>query len=69
VGAIQNRIDNILARKAAGKRYGKTNLAKLQAALADVGGDGGGFDQASYDAGKSSAAAQEQSNRDAARGR
>jgi len=69
VGAIQNRIDNILARKAAGKRYGKTNLAKLQAALADVGGDDGGFDQASYDAGKSSAAAQEQSNRDAARGR
>jgi len=34
------------------------------------GGDGsGGFDKASHDAGKESAAAQEQSNRDAARGR
>ena len=37
-GAIQNRIDNILARKEAGKRYGKTNLARLQQALADIGG-------------------------------
>ena len=33
------------------------------------GGGGGGFNQASYDAGKASAAAQEQSNRDYARGR
>jgi hypothetical protein len=39
VGAIQNRIDAILERKAAGKRYGKTNLARLQQALTDLGGD------------------------------
>ena len=46
VGAIQNRIDAILERKAAGKRYGKTNLARLQQALTDLGGDdsGGGGD-------------------------
>ena len=43
---------------------------RLTARLSTVGRDsGGGFDQASYDAGKASAAAQEQSNRDAARGR
>ena len=45
-GAIQNRIDNILARKAAKKSYGKTNLARLQQALADIdrgdSGDSGG---------------------------
>ena len=42
-GAIQNRIDNILARKDAGKSYGAKNLAKLQQALTQVGGgDGGG---------------------------
>jgi len=39
---------------------------RLNARLSTVGG---GFDQDSYDAGKASAAAQEQSNRDAARGR
>ena len=46
VGAIQNRIDAILERKAAGKKYGKTNLARLQKALTDLGGDdsGGGGD-------------------------
>ena len=46
VGAIQNRIDAILERKAAGKRYGKTNLARLQQALTDVGGgdSGSSFD-------------------------
>jgi hypothetical protein len=33
-----------------------------------TGGDGGGFDQDAYDAGKASAAAQEAANRDAARG-
>ena len=55
VGAIQNRIDNILARKEAGKKYGKTNLAKLQQALTNVGGGdsggGGGYSQSSVDAG------------------
>ena len=54
-GAIQNRIDNILGRKAAGKKYGKTNLARLQQALTDVGGGdgdgGGGYSQSSVDAG------------------
>ena len=58
-GAIQNRIDNILARKDAGKSYGAKNLAKLQQALTQIGGgdggggnQGGGFDntfQESYD--------------------
>ena len=54
VGAIQNRIDAILERKAAGKRYGKTNLARLQQALTDVGGgsdDSGGYSQSAVDAG------------------
>jgi len=55
VGAIQNRIDNILERKAAGKKYGKTNLARLQQALTNVGGDdsggGGGYSQSAVDAG------------------
>jgi hypothetical protein len=54
-GAIQNRIDNILERKAAGKRYGKTNLAKLQQALNQIGGGdsggGGGYSQSAVDAG------------------
>ena len=54
VGAIENRIANILERKAAGKRYGKTNLARLQQALTDVGGgsdDSGGYSQSAVDAG------------------
>lgn len=55
VGAIQNRIDAILERKAAGKRYGKTNLARLQQALTNVGGGdsggGGGYSQSAVDAG------------------
>jgi len=70
VGAIQNRIDNIIARKYAGKKYGKRNLARLQRALQQVGGEdttgGGDYSQAP---GRESAAAQEASNRDAARGR
>jgi hypothetical protein len=70
VGAIQNRINNIIERKYAGKNYSKTNLAKLQNALKQVGGEdstgGGDYSQAP---GRASAAAQEASNRDAARGR
>ena len=70
VGAIQNRINNIIGRKYAGKNYSKTNLAKLQNALKQVGGEdstgGGDYSQAP---GRDSAAAQEASNRDAARGR
>lgn len=69
-GAIQDRINNIIGRKYAGKSYSKTNLAKLQNALKQVGGEdstgGGDYSQAP---GRSSAAAQEASNRDSARGR
>ena len=69
-GAIQDRIDNIIERKYAGKTYSKDNLARLQTALTNVGGEdstgGGDYSQAP---GRDSAAAQEASNRDAARGR
>ena len=41
-GAIQNRIDNILGRKAAGKKFSAKNLAALQAAAGQVGGGGSG---------------------------
>jgi len=69
-GAIQDRINSIIERKYAGKDYSKSNLAKLQTALTNVGGEdttgGGDYSQAP---GRDSAVAQEASNRDAARGR
>ena len=69
-GAIQDRINSIIERKYAGKTYSKDNLSRLQTALTNVGGEdstgGGDYSQAP---GRDSAAAQEASNRDAARGR
>ena len=41
-GAIQNRIDNILGRKAAQTAASRARVRELQQALANVGGDDGG---------------------------
>ena len=48
-GAIQNRIDNILGRKAAGKSFSAKNLAELQAAAGQVGGGDDSGSGSSYD--------------------
>ena len=54
-GAIQNRIDNILGRKAAQTAISRQRVKDLQAALTNVGGGdsggGGGYSQSSVDAG------------------
>ena len=55
VGAIQNRIDNILGRKAAQTAISRQRVKDLQAALTNVGGGdsggGGGYSQSAVDAG------------------
>ena len=54
-GAIQNRIDNILGRKAAQTAISRQRVKDLQAALTNVGGGdsggGGGYSQSAVDAG------------------
>ena len=55
IGVLKAGTNPLRYRKAAGKKYGKTNLARLQQALTDVGGGdgdgGGGYSQSSVDAG------------------
>ena len=61
-GAIQNRIDNILGRKAAGKKFSAKNLAALQAAAGQVGGGGSGdYGPSGYEGMSDAASDQERS--------
>ena len=61
-GAIQNRIDNILGRKAAGKKFSAKNLAALQAAAGQVGGGGSGdYGSSGYEGMSDAASDQERS--------
>tara|TARA_R110000851_G_scaffold214679_1_gene367415 strand:+ start:109 stop:1179 length:1071 start_codon:yes stop_codon:yes gene_type:complete len=61
-GAIQNRIDNMLGRKAAGKKFSAKNLAALQAAAGQVGGGGSGdYGSSGYEGMSDAASDQERS--------
>ena len=74
LGSMKNKLDNqkreTLDKIKAQVKAGVTaNLGKSLHGDFKKSGDNGGFNQAAYDAGKASAAAQEQSNRDYARGK
>ena len=61
-GALQNRLDKILAREAAGKKVGLTNKARIIAALDQLGGsDSGDYGPSGYEGMSDAQSAQERS--------